>query len=85
MSQRHLPVHPPAWRLDKHFQERLQRGGASLPVRPRVRAPRRRPVRMWRVAETARRIMRELALGAAIGIASVVLVVGPVGHGLGWI
>lgn len=86
MSQRHLPVYPPEWRLDQNYQERLQRGGSSLPVRPRLRvARRRRTVPLWRVAEVARRILKETLLGAALGLAAAFLVIGLVGHGMGWL
>jgi len=84
-TQRHLPVWPPAWRLDLHFRERLARGGSPLPVRPRLRrSRRRRPVPLWRVAELTRRIFAELALGTALGLASVVAL-GPVAYEMGWI
>jgi hypothetical protein len=88
MSQRHLPVYPPEWRLHKHFQERLQRGGAPLPAQPRVRVPRprrRRTVPLWQVAEVARKVLRDVALGTALGLVSLFGIVGPVARGMGWL
>lgn len=84
-TQRHLPVWPPAWRLELHYQERLQRGGAPLPVRPRLRRPRsRRPIRAWQVAEvTGHAVVVLLATG--LSIAAVLAVVAPVAHGMRWI
>lgn len=85
-TQRHLPIWPPFWRLDLHYQERLQRGGAPLPVRPRLRRPRRRrPVRLWQIAEVARMILRDVLTGTVLGVFSTFCVVGPVARGMGWI
>lgn len=84
-TQRHLPAYPPFWRLDAHFQERLQRGGAPLPVRPRLRTPRRRPVRRWQVTEAARKIARDVLTGTLLGLVSTFCVVGPVARGMGWL
>jgi hypothetical protein len=75
--------------MHEHYLERLARGGQPLVTAPLQellpRPRRRRPVRLWRVLEVLHHTARDAAIGVALGLVSVVLVVGPVGHGMGWI
>lgn len=91
MSLIHRPARtqPPAHSLHEHFVERLARGGQPLVARPLQellpRPRRRRPVRLWQVAEVTRKVLREAAFGSALGVVLALAVVAPVVRGMGWL
>lgn len=91
MSLTHRPPRsrPSAESMHKHYLERLARDGQPLVTRPLQdllpRPRRRRPVRLWQVAEVARKIVREALTGTVLGLFSTFGVVGPVARGMGWI
>ncbi|MEU4386798.1 hypothetical protein [Promicromonospora sp. NPDC023805] len=91
MSLTHRPPRdqPPADRMHKHFVERLTRNGAPLVTRPLQellpRQRRRIPLRLWQVAEVARKATLEVLTGTVLGVATAAIVVGPVARGMGWI
>ncbi|WP_419704956.1 hypothetical protein [Promicromonospora sp. NFX87] len=91
MSLTHRPPRsqPSADRMHKHYLERLARGGQPLVTRPlQELLPRQRrgiPLRLWQVAEVARRAALEVVTGTLLGVASAAVVVGPVARGMGWL
>ncbi|GAA4707257.1 hypothetical protein APR04_003775 [Promicromonospora umidemergens] len=88
MSLNHRPPRGqvPEQRLHDGFRARLARGGqplVALPLQDLLPRPRRfRPARFLYLA---RRIVIELLLGTVLGLVSAAVVVGRVGHEMGWI
>jgi hypothetical protein len=89
MSLIHRPARtqPTAHSLHQGFVARLGRGGQPLVSRPLQellpRPRRRRPIRLWQVAEVTGRALEAL-LGTGLSIAATLAVDAPLVHGLRW-